>query len=169
VYDTSFWLESFNQNVVSQHFEYFPLVSQSMWNWLNWRWCKWLVEWRMRDASLHWLLWSQNFGIGLLPTYHLLCACLHNNFILCKISHMQTILNNSKELDIVMMARQYAFCIFWVSFCKGLYVLLQNWMIVLWAIELFFHGVGIFSALLPMQCHGLIFLLVVFGCQLVSL
>jgi hypothetical protein len=42
---------------------------------------------------------------------------------------MQIILNNGEELaiDIVMMAKQYAICIFWASFnCRGKYVLLQN-------------------------------------------
>jgi hypothetical protein len=69
---------------------------------------------------------DQSFKIGLLPTYHLLCTCFHNDSTFCKISHMQTILSNGEELaiDIVMMARQYAFCIFWASFCKGIYILL---------------------------------------------
>jgi hypothetical protein len=128
--------------------------------------------WRMRDAYLPWLLWSQSFKIGILPTNHLLCTCFHNNFILCKISHMQTILSNCKELaiDIVMMARQYAFCIFWASFCRSIYVLLQNWMIVLWATKLCFHGVGIFYPFLTGQCHGFIFLLLYLGttCEFVG-
>jgi hypothetical protein len=41
--------------------------------------------------------------------------------------------------------------------------LLQNWMVVLWAIKLSFHGVGILYPLLIVQCHGFRFLLVVFG------
>ncbi len=49
-------------------------------------------------------------------------------FYFCKISHMQIVLSNGEELaiDIVMMARQYAFCIFWASFYRGKYVLLEN-------------------------------------------
>jgi hypothetical protein len=41
---------------------------------------------------------------------------------------MQTVLSSGEELaiDIVMMVKQYAFCIFWANFCKGGYVLLQN-------------------------------------------
>jgi hypothetical protein len=41
---------------------------------------------------------------------------------------MQTVLSSGEELaiDIVMMVKQYAFCIFWEIFCKGGYVLLQN-------------------------------------------
>ncbi len=43
----------------------------------------------------------------------LLCTCLHNNSILCKISHMQIILSNGEKLaiNIVMMAKQYTFCV----------------------------------------------------------
>jgi hypothetical protein len=47
---------------------------------------------------------------------------------------MQIILSNGEKLaiNIVMMAKQYAFYIFWASFdCKGKYVLLQNSMVVL--------------------------------------
>jgi hypothetical protein len=46
-----------------------------------------------------------SFKIGSLPTYHLLCACLHNNFIFFKASHMETIFSNGKEftIDTVMM------------------------------------------------------------------
>jgi len=68
--------------------------------------------------------------IGSFPTYHLLCACLHNNSTHCKISHMQIISNNGKELaiDIVMMARQYAFCICWVSFCRDMYWCQIEWL-----------------------------------------
>jgi hypothetical protein len=108
---------------------------------------------------------KSKFWIGSLPTYHLLCTCLHNNYVLCKISHMQIISTSGEELDIniVMMARQYAFCICWASFCRGIYVLLPNWMVVLWATELFFHSVGIFYPLPVVQCHGFMFLLVVIG------
>jgi len=33
-------------------------------------------------------LLNQSFGIDSLFTYYLLCACLHNNYILCRISHI---------------------------------------------------------------------------------
>jgi hypothetical protein len=71
---------------------------------------------------------NQSFEIGSLPTYPLLCTCLHNNSIICKISHMQSVLNSDKELtiDIIMMVKQYAFYICWASFCRGIFVLLQN-------------------------------------------
>jgi hypothetical protein len=42
-------------------------------------------------------------------------------------------------------------------------VLLQNWIVVLWITKLSFHCVGIFYLFLQVQCHGFIFLLVVFG------
>jgi hypothetical protein len=81
--------------------------NMNMWNWMNW-WLVmlWLTMWRMRNASLLWLLWSESFGIGSLLTYHLLWACLHNNFILCKISHIQIVLSSGEKLvvNIVMIA-----------------------------------------------------------------
>jgi hypothetical protein len=50
----------------------------------------------------------------------LVMTCLRNNYVLCKISHMQIISTSGEELaiNIVMIARQYAFCICWASFVQ---------------------------------------------------
>jgi hypothetical protein len=76
---------------------------------------------------------------------------------------MQTVLNSYEELtiNIIMMVKQYVFYIFWASFCRGKFVLLQNWMVVLWDNKLSFHGVGIFWPLFIVQCRGISFLFVV--------
>jgi hypothetical protein len=103
--------------------------------------------WRMRDASLLWLLCSQNFKICLLPTYHLLCTCFHNNSILCKISHMQTILssplillwwlgNMPSTFFELVFAKAYTYCykIEWL-FCEP-----QNFVSTVLDFLPFFHS-----------------------------
>jgi hypothetical protein len=46
-------------------------------------------------------------AIGSLPTYQMLCTCLHNSSILCKIYHMWNVLSNGEQhvIDIAMMVR----------------------------------------------------------------
>jgi hypothetical protein len=47
-------------------------------------------------------------AIGSLPTYQLLCTCLHNSSMLCKIYHMWNVLISGEEhhvIDISMMVR----------------------------------------------------------------
>ncbi len=106
---------------------------------------------------------KSSFKIGSLPTYHLLCACLHNNFIFCKASHFENIFSNGKELtiDIVMMLGNMP-SIFYrlVSTKANMYCCKIEWLF--YEPKNFLSMVLAFFALFS-ECHamGLTFLLVV--------